>query len=364
MANNDSNSEGQFTYDSNSEGQFTYALQLITSIALPMVLSNAIKLNLLEVIAEAGPNAGLSAQEIASSLSISNPDAPDMIDRMLRLLASYAIVTCVQEDREAKPVRVYGLAPVSKLFIQNEDGVSLCPMLELQQNKLYLETWPKLKDSVQEGGIAFEKIHGMHEYEYFGVDANLNEVFNKAMVHSSTIMVKEMLKHYNGFENLNCVVDVGGGVGTTINLIVSKYPTIKGINFDLPHVIQQAPFYKGVNHVEGDMFHNIPQADGIFMKWVLHCYDDNRCIKLLKNCYQALQDGGKVIVVDKVIPFLPDTSSSVKTASHLDAIMMTQTPGGKERTENEFLALAKEAGFGGIEKKCFVCNNWVMEFYK
>nr|XP_043633872.1 caffeic acid 3-O-methyltransferase-like [Erigeron canadensis] len=350
--------------DNNSDGQFTYALQLITSIALPMVLSNAIKLKLLDVIAEAGPGAALSAQEIASSLSISNPDAPDMIDRMLRLLASYAIVTCVQEDREAKPVRVYGLAPVSKLFIQNEDGVSLCPMLELHQNKLNIETWFKLKECVQEGGIAFEKIHGMHEYEYLGLDASLNEVFNQAMLHTSAIVVKEMLKNYKGFENLTCVVDVGGGVGTTISMIVSEYPSIKGINLDLPHVIQNAPLYKGINHVEGDMFHHIPQADGIFIKWVLHCYDDDRCIKLLKICYKALQDGGKVIVVEKVIPFLPDTSSSVKTATHLDAIMMTQTPGGKERTENQFLALAKEAGFGGIAKKCFICNYWVMEFYK
>ncbi|PWA65807.1 O-methyltransferase COMT-type, S-adenosyl-L-methionine-dependent methyltransferase [Artemisia annua] len=343
---------------------YTYALQIVTSIALPMVLSNAIKLKVLEVIAEAGPDAQLSAYEIALRLSISNHEAPDMIDRMLRLLASYSIVTCIQQDCESKPVRVYGLAPVAKLFIKNEDGVSLGPMLELHQNKLNIDTWFKLKESVHEGGIAFEKIHGMHEYEYLGLNAELNEVFNNAMVETSTIVVKKMLKNYHGFKNIECMVDVGGGFGTTLSMIVSKYPTIKGINMDLPHVIQHAPLYTGITHVEGDMFDKIPHADGILMKWVLHCYDDDRCVKLLKNCYTALQDGGKVIIVEKILPFLPDTSSSVKTGSHLDAIMMTQTPGGKERTEAQFLALAKEAGFVGLQKQCFVCNYWVMEIYK
>ena len=61
----------------------------------------------------------------------------------------------------------------------------------------------------------------------------------------STIVVKKILEKYNGFEGLGSLVDVGGGTGATINTIVSKYPTIKGINFDLPHVIEDAPSYTG-----------------------------------------------------------------------------------------------------------------------
>lgn len=108
------------------------------------------------------------------------------------------------------------------------------------------------------------------------------------MVNHSTIVMTEILKCYNGFDNLNSVVDVGGGLGITINMIVSKYPLIKGINYDLPHVIKHAPQYHGmlfliflinvnivllwfdvsvgIEHVGGDMFHDVPKADAIFMK--------------------------------------------------------------------------------------------------
>ncbi|KAK1411028.1 hypothetical protein QVD17_37572 [Tagetes erecta] len=347
-----------------NEDSFTYAMQLVTNIALPMVLSNVVQLKVLDVIAHAGPNARLSAHEIVSRLSISNPDAPAKLDRMLRLLASYSILTCIQSDHQSKCVRLYGLAPVAKHFIPNEDGVSLCALLELYQiDKSNIDTWFKLKDSTREGGNAVEKVHGMDGFDILGLDARLNELFNKAMVDTSTMVMKKILECYHGFNNLKRVVDVGGGLGVTLNMIISKHPTIHGINFDLPHVIQHAPLYAGIEHVEGDMFQNVPHGDGIFLK-VLHSQSDEDCVKLLKNCYKALQDGGKVIVVETIVPFIPDASSSTKAATHLDVTMMSQTIGGKERTEDQFLSLAKEARFDGMRKVCFVCNNLVMEFYK
>ncbi|KAK1411029.1 hypothetical protein QVD17_37573 [Tagetes erecta] len=320
-----------------NEDSFTYAMQLITYIALPMVLSNVVQLKVLDIIAHAGPDARLSAHEIVSRLSISNPDAPAMLDRMLRLLASYSILTCIQSDHQSKSVRLYGLAPVAKHFIPNEDGVSLCALLELHQ----IENLTLTLDAIREGGNAFEKVHGMNGFDIFGLDARLNELFNKAMVDTSTMVMKKILY---GFNNLKRVVDIGGGLEITLSMIISKHPTIHGINFDLPYVIQHAPLYAGIEHVEGDMFQNLPHGDGIFLK--------------------ALQDGGKVIVVETIVPFIPDTSTSTKAATHLDVTMMSQTIGGKERTEDQFLSLAKEAGFDGMRKVCFVCNNLVMEFYK
>lgn len=87
-------------------------------------------------------------------------------------------------------------------------------------------------------------------------------------------------------------------------------------------------------------------------------------MKLLQNCYEALPEGGKVIVVDALVPVKPDTSARGKSTCQSDLIMLTQNPGGKERSEQEFLALATAAGFQGISIECFVCNLWVMEFYK
>lgn len=102
-----------------------------------------------------------------------------------------------------------------------------------------------MKDAVLEGGIPFNKAYGMTAFEYHGTDPRFNRVFNRGMSDHSTITMKKILETYKGFEGLNSVVDVGGGTGAVLNMIVSKYPSIRGINFDLPHVIQDAPAYPG-----------------------------------------------------------------------------------------------------------------------
>ncbi|KAI3762206.1 hypothetical protein L1987_52630 [Smallanthus sonchifolius] len=166
-----------------SNDHYVYAMQLVTSASFPMVLETVIKLKVLEAIAEAGSDAQLTAHEIVSRLLIPNKDAPDMVDRML-----HAIV---------------------------------------------------------EGGVAYEKVHGILTFEYSTLDATRKEAFNNAMLNHTTIVMKEILECYNGFNNLESMVDVGGGLGITTNMIVTKHPNIKGINFDLPHVTRSAPFYPG-----------------------------------------------------------------------------------------------------------------------
>lgn len=103
-----------------------------------------------------------------------------------------------------------------------------------------------LKEAVLEGGIPFNKAYGMTAFEYHGTDPRFNKVFNSGMSSHSTITMKKILETYKGFEGLNSVVDVGGGTGATLHMIVSRYPSIKGINFDLPHVIEDAPTYPGM----------------------------------------------------------------------------------------------------------------------
>ncbi|KAL2478608.1 Flavone 3'-O-methyltransferase 1 [Forsythia ovata] len=347
-------------HDEEEAKRCAYAMQLVTSSVLPMVLNTAMELNVFQILAKAGPAAQLTPHEIASHMPTTNSDAPAMLDRMLRLLVSYSVLTCSVSDGQ----RHYGLAPVANYFVRNEDGVSLCPLMSLIQDKVFIYSWFKLKDAVLEGGVPFDKVHGTHAFEYPGKDPRFNEVFNKAMINHTTIVMKQIIEHYKGFEHLKTLVDVGGGLGVTLNLITTRYPTISGINFDLSHVIQEAPSYPGVKHIGGDMFESVPGGDAIFMKWILHDWSDDHCLKLLENCYKALPEDGKVIVVEAILPVEPDTSNSVISTSQCDLIMMTQNPGGKERSELEFLALAKGAGFKGVTLKCSVCNFWVMEFHK
>ena len=137
----------------------------------------------------------------------------------------------------------------------------------------------------------------MNIFEYLDKDPALNKSFHEAMVGVSTIIMNKIMEIYKGFEGLTSLVDVGGGTGACLNMIVSKYPSIKGINFDLPHVVQTAPTYQsnnlflssmhinsniilhsisppiyakfhvtGIEHVGGSMVVSIPKADAIVLK--------------------------------------------------------------------------------------------------
>ncbi|KAI3762208.1 hypothetical protein L1987_52633 [Smallanthus sonchifolius] len=261
---------------SNDE-HFLYAMQLVADTSFPMVLETVIKLKVLEAIAEAGPDAQLTAHEIVS--------------------------------------RLLSLARKGSM----NQGQFECMDSHLLPNTSFRM---RMGHAIVEGGVAYEKVHGRHTFEYSTLDATRKEAFNNAMLNHTTIVMKEILECYNGFINL-----------------------------------------ESIQHVGGDMFKEVPQGDAIFMKWILHNWSDDDCVKLLKNCYKALPVYGKVIIVEEILPFVSDTSSSTKLCTQLDVKMMAFL-GGKELTEDEFVALAKGAGFIGITKKCFVCNHWVMELYK
>ncbi|KAH0686627.1 hypothetical protein KY290_018246 [Solanum tuberosum] len=344
---------------------FLFAMQLASASVLPMVLKSAVELDLLEIMAKAGPGASISPSELADQLPSKNPDAPVMLDRMLRLLATYSVLNCTLRTLpDGRVERLYSLAPVCKFLTKNADGVSVAPLLLMNQDKVLMESWYHLKDAVLDGGIPFNKAYGMTAFEYHGTDPRFNKVFNRGMSDHTTLSIKKILEDYKGFEGLNSIVDVGGGTGATVSMIVSKYPSIKGINFDLPHVIEDAPPYPGVEHIGGDMFVSVPKADAIFMKWICHDWSDEHCLKFLKKCYEALPANGKVIIAECLLPEVPDTSTSTKNTVHIDVIMLAHNPGGKERTEKEFEALAKGAGFNGFSKACCAYNTWVMEFSK
>lgn len=68
--------------------------------------------------------------------------------------------------------------------------------------------------------------------------------------------------------------------------------------------------------------------------------------------------------MDVMLPEVPNTSIESKSNSHADVFLMTQYPGGKERTKQEFMTMATGAGFSGIRYERVIGNFWVMEFYK
>ncbi|KAG5009001.1 hypothetical protein AAZX31_07G047500 [Glycine max] len=351
------------------EKSFTYAMQLVNSSVLSMAMHSAIELGIFDIIAKAGEGAKLSAKDIAAKLPCKNSEGATMLDRILRLLVCHSIIDCtVVADQQHGPPphlqRFYAMNPVAKYFASIDGAGSLGPLMVLTQDKALLHSWYQLKDAILEGGIPFNRVHGKHVFEYSDMNSSFNQLFMAAMTNRATLIMKKIVESYKGFEHLNSLVDVGGGLGVTLNIVTSKYPHIKGINFDLPHVIEHASTYPGVEHVGGDMFESVPQGDAILMMCVLHDWSDEWCLKVLKNCYASIPSDGKVIVVDGILPFEPKTTGASKSISQFDVLMMTTNPGGKERSEEEFMALAKGAGYSGIRFTCFVSDLWVMEFFK
>ncbi|PHU16329.1 Caffeic acid 3-O-methyltransferase [Capsicum chinense] len=347
------------------ENSMMKAMHLPCGLVLNMVLKAAIELDLFELIAKSSAQQ-LSSYEIASQIPTKNPNAPLVLERVLRFLASQSFLTCnIIKDDDGNNHPSYSLTPLSQRLIPDKDGSSITPFLLLTMDPVGVNSWFHFKDAIVEGEIPFNKAHGMHAFEYHGKDSRFNGVFNKAMQNLTCIEMKRILECYNGFQGVKEIIDVGGGHGMSLASIISKYPNIKGINFDLPYVIKDAPTYEGIEHVGGDMFRSIPQGEVIILKAVLHNWDDEYCVKVLKNCWEALPKDGKVVVIEQIQAEYPEMNLLCKHSFSMDIAMMTMVGGGKERTKQQFEALAKQAGFTtALKTVARAYYSWVVELYK
>ncbi|CAL5417291.1 unnamed protein product [Camellia sinensis] len=333
------------------EEAFVYALHLSTCQILPTALNAAVEMKLFDIVAAGGggSGSGISAAEIVARLPVAaeNPEVVSMVDRLLSLLVCHSLLTCSVRTLEDGSVgeRLYGLSSAGEYFVENREGGSLASLFPVACHPVGLKVLPRMKDAIIEGGNQFNKVHGMSIYQYMNIDPAMKEVFNKAMFAISSVTIMKILETYKGFEGLTSLVDVGGGIGRSLTLLVSKYPSLKGINFDLPGVIESAPFIPGIENN------------------ILHNWSDEQCLTILKNCYDALPKNGKVIIIDIVLSETPDSSFGAKYATQLDNAMLLQF-GGKERTKKEFETLCKGSRFRDFQ--VFPCAGvfYVIEFYK
>ncbi|KAH1032953.1 hypothetical protein J1N35_045127 [Gossypium stocksii] len=118
------------------------AIQYASSTVLPFALKAAVDLDLFEIIAKSGPGSMVSAAEIVSRLPAKNPNAPEIIDHTLRFLTVHSVLDCkLVTDEDGNTTRLYGIASIGKYFVQNEDGISLVPMLLLNMDRHVFESW-------------------------------------------------------------------------------------------------------------------------------------------------------------------------------------------------------------------------------
>lgn len=316
-----------------------YMLSFTDSVALKCV----VELRIADIIDRYGKP--LSLSQIAANIEDAPTPELALLQRIMRVMVRRKIFSA---EKSENGETLYGMTHASK-WILRDTKMTLAPMLLLENHPIHLNPAHYISDCVREGyknGTPFFRCHGHDQFEMTGLDADYNRLFNEGMVCTARIVSKAVISGYkDGFNQIESLVDVGGGIGGSLSEIVRAYPHIKGINFDLPHVVSTAPKYDGITHVGGDMFVSIPNADAIYMKWILHDWSDEHCIRILKNCRKAIPEKtGKVIIVDHVLDPEGDEPFT-DTGIAFDMMLLAHNSGGKERTEENWKYLFKETGF-------------------
>ncbi|KAI4352855.1 hypothetical protein L6164_007067 [Bauhinia variegata] len=344
-----------------------YAMLLSSFQVLPAIVNAAIELNVFDIISQLTPSgAYISPSEIVPHLPTKHSQLVDRLDRMLRVLASFSVLdSTTRTNQDGEFERLYRLSLTGKYFVQNQVE-NLAAFSNLTCHPAPVQVWLNFKEAILNGGTdLFNKVHGTPIWKYMEKDTKLNQTFNSAMAGISAVQMRKYLEVYDGFEGVSTLVDVGGGTGQSLQMILSKHPNInKAINFDLPQVIQHAPPHPGIEHVGGNMYESVPNGDAILIKATCHNWPDDKCVALLKNCYKSLAENGKVIILDMIILEEEETCVPSQYLSIIDNTMFTQAD-GKERTEKEFAKLCKDSGFSSCRVVARALSVYgVIEFYK
>jgi hypothetical protein len=93
-------------------------------------------------------------------------------------------------------------------------------------------------------------------------------------------------------------------------------------------------------YVAGNMFDDVPTADGYIMKMILHDWFDDECVKILSNIYRRVSNGGTVFIAEHIVP-----GPEKPHFSKLFDIHMMCVASGRERTAEEYADLLKRAGW-------------------
>ncbi len=209
----------------------------------------------------------------------------------------------------------------------------------------YYQSCGQVLTSVMTGGPAFDSIFGTPYFDYLTAHAESGRIFDAGMACFSDMENVPIARSYE-FPPSTRVVDVGGGRGGFLAAILQANPSVRGVLYDLPEVVKDRRLLEAAGVIDrcalvgGNFFRSLPPgADLYIFKRVLHDWDDETCVSLLRQCRQVLPRTGRVLVIDAVIP----PGNDPHPAKIVDVIMLTALT-GRERTEPEFRALFDAAG--------------------
>ena len=264
---------------------------------------------------------------------------PRSLYRLLRALAGAAVF---REDNAGR----FSLTELGDL-LRSDHPQSLRGFVELIADKVNFETWADLSYSVKTGSPAFPHRYNAPFFEWLEHNPEEARLFHNAMTSLSAGAVAAVVEAYD-FSGISKLVDVGGGHGLLIASILAKYPSMRGVVYDDPKVVEGAKevlLAHGVSErgatIGGDFFASVPSGgDAYILKHIIHDWSDDECVTILNHCHSAMPVGGKLLIVEMVIP-----EPNVPSIGKLLDLQMLVYLSGRERTSTEYRDLLSRAGF-------------------
>jgi SAM-dependent methyltransferase len=306
--------------------------ELILLICIPRLIQITARLGIADVLSK-GPQ---TTAAIAKRVGVN----PVSLGRMLRALSSIGVFAEGARGR-------YRLTPLARTLCSDRPD-SLHNWARVANDLHIWKAFGDLHYAVETGNLPFEHVHGASLFGYLQKHPDQEREFSQAMASLSVTNNNAVTRAYP-FGRFSRVVDVGGAHGHLLATILRRFRKLKGVLYDLPQVVAAAAQSGFVNAVEvrercetrgGDFFETVPPgADAYLIKHVIHDWDDEKSVRLLSNCREAMAPGGRVLVVEHVIA----KGNGADLGKLMDIAMMTLT-GGVERTAEEFRVLLARAG--------------------
>lgn len=308
--------------------------EALTRIVLGAALSRAVC-----TIAELGIADHIESgkPQLVESLARATGTNERSLYRILRFLASHGVF-------EEKGNHQFDHTPLSHCLRSDAEGSFRAGARMLHR---LFPAWEGMHHAAITGEPAFNKIFGQPLFEYVGTHPDLAPIFDGGMTSIHGHETAAMLDAYD-FSGIRVLADIGGGNGSLIGSLLKRYPELRGILFDLGHVVGRAQENLkayGVDDrcsvLEGSFFEAIPAgADAYLFRHIIHDWTDEQSIQILSNCRKVIPDTGKLLIIEAVVP----EGNEPSLAKDFDMAMMA-FPGGVERTEEEYRFLLGKSGF-------------------
>jgi SAM-dependent methyltransferase len=281
------------------------------------------------------------AEELAARLYL-NPQA---LYRLLRTLVSLGLLAEAGDG-------LFTLTPVGACLRRDTpDGMRAWALCEGAE--YYQSAWMNLPHAVETGETAFEHTHGETFYQYLARHPETGHDFSQAMLDYARLIATAVVDGYD-FKRVRRVVDIGCSHGHLLTAILQANPTVSGVLFDRPEIIERAEeslrgteLAERAELVAGDFFESLPAGGDLYiLSRILMDYDDDASVHLLQNCHRAMAPGGRVLIVQLLMPEQGHGKAPARlfeaAVSDLNMLVLT---GGRERTEAEYRTMLGRAGF-------------------